>query len=363
MSSELGRLLKLTLFGESHGAAVGAVLSGLPSGERIDRDALRRLLVRRSAAGELASGRRESDSVRFLSGVRDGATTGTPLCLVIDNEDARPADYAKLQTRPRPGHADLAAICLYGKQADLAGGGHFSGRLTAPLCAAGGIALQILARRGIVIAAHLDSASDVHDAPFPPSPEAKLLTTLLQKPFPVLDDDAGARMRDRLRTAKEAGDSVGGVVECAAVGVEAGLGGPLFDGVESRLSEALFGIPAVKGVEFGAGFAAASLLGSQNNDPFYLDETGRVRTRGNHAGGILGGVTNGEALVVRVAVKPTPSIGKTQDTLDLTDGQVKPLSIGGRHDPCVALRAVPVVEACCAFVILDMLTEWEGRRP
>ena len=238
----------------------------------------------------------------------------------------------------------------------MRGGGHFSGRLTAPLCIAGGIAKQLLARRGVYVGAHLRSVAEVEDAPFPLLPTAELFEAVAAKPFPVLDDQAGERMQSAILAAKADGDSVGGVIECAAIGLPAGLGDPMFDGLENRLAAALFGIPAVKGVEFGAGFGAAMLRGSENNDPFAV-ENGRIVTTQNNAGGILGGITTGMPLVLRTAVKPTPSIAKEQKTVSLSAMENADLSIRGRHDPCIAHRAVPVVEAVTAAVLLDYLLE------
>ena len=274
----------------------------------------------------------------------------------MENGDQHSGDYAGLTDTPRPGHADYTAGVKWGGQADMRGGGHFSGRLTAPLCIAGGIAKQILARRGVFVGAHLKEAAGVPDAPFPLSPTADLFRQIAAKPFPVLDDGAGERMQQAILEAREALDSVGGIVECAAVGLPAGLGDPMFDGVENRLAAALFGIPAVKGLEFGAGFEAARLRGSENNDSFILKD-GAVATDTNHAGGILGGITTGMPLVLRAAFKPTPSIARPQRTVRLSAMEETELVIRGRHDPCIAHRAVPVVEAVTAAVLLDLLLE------
>lgn len=357
MSSEFGRLLRISVFGQSHGRAIGVVVDGLPAGEEIDLEALQRFLDRRRPGNSpLSTARRETDVPEFLSGLEGGRTCGAPLCAVIRNADQRSRDYGELAARPRPGHADYAAWVKWKGFADMRGGGHFSGRLTAPLCVAGGIARQILARRGIFVGAHLDSVGGVSDRPFPLWPTAELFEEIAAKPFPVLDDRAGERMREAILAAKEDLDSVGGVIECAAVGLPAGLGEPMFGGVENRLAAALFGIPAVKGVEFGEGFRAAGLRGSENNDPFTVED-GRVRTESNRAGGVLGGITTGMPITMRAAVKPTPSIGKPQKTVSLSAMENAELAIRGRHDPCVAHRAVPVVEAVAAAVLLDMLLE------
>lgn len=357
MSSEFGKLLKVSVFGQSHGTAIGVVMDGLPAGEEIDLSELQRFLDRRRPGkSPLSTARNEGDVPEFLSGLEDGRTCGAPLCAVIRNSDQHSKDYAELADKPRPGHADYTAWVKWKGQADMRGGGHFSGRLTAPLCIAGGIARQILARRGIYVGAHLDSVGTVCDEHFPLYPTKELFEELAGKPFPVLDDTAGARMQDAILAAKNALDSVGGVVECAAVGLPAGLGDPMFDGVENRLAAAIFGIPAVKGVEFGMGFAASARRGSENNDAFTVED-GAISAETNHAGGILGGITTGMPIVLRAAFKPTPSIAREQRTVSLSRMENTDLQIHGRHDPCIAHRAVPVVEAVTATVLLDLLLE------
>jgi len=358
MSSYLGNNLRVSIFGQSHSPAIGVTVDGLPVGERIDMEELERFL-RRRAPGHTAAAtpRREEDKPRFLCGLMDGLTCGAPLTAIIENTDARSQDYDRLKDVPRPGHADYTAQVKYGGFQDVRGGGHFSGRLTAPLCIAGGIALQILARRGIHVAAHIRSVADEEDRPFDPMGErAHTLKALTQAPFPVLDAAAGERMERAILEAKGRGDSLGGVVEVMVTGLPAGVGGPLFGGMESRLAAALFGIPAVKGVEFGAGFAAARMPGSQNNDPFRM-ENGRVTAAGNHAGGILGGITTGLPLVFRAAFKPTPSIALEQDSVSLSRQKNETLTVTGRHDPCIVPRAVPVTEAAAALVVLDALLD------
>lgn len=357
MSSEFGHLLKISVFGQSHGKAIGVVVDGLPAGEAIDLAELQVFLDRRKPGkNRLSTARKESDTPTFLSGLENGKTCGAPLCAVIENGDQHSSDYAGLTDTPRPGHADYTAAIKWGGQADMRGGGHFSGRLTAPLCIAGGIAKQILARRGIHVGAHLSEAAGIGDESFPLHPTAALFQEIAAKDFPVLSDAAGERMQQAILAARESLDSVGGIVECAAIGLPAGLGDPMFDGVENRLAAALFGIPAVKGVEFGAGFAAARSRGSENNDAFSIRD-GAVVTDTNHAGGILGGITNGMPLVLRTALKPTPSISGEQKTVRLSQMEETPLQIRGRHDPCIAHRAVPVVEAVTAAVLLDLLLE------
>lgn len=357
MSSEFGHLLKISVFGQSHGKAIGVVVDGLPAGEAIDLDELQAFLDRRKPGkNRLSTARKESDAPTFLSGLENGKTCGAPLCAAIENGDQHSGDYAGLTDTPRPGHADYTAAVKWGGQADMRGGGHFSGRLTAPLCIAGGIAKQILARRGIHVGAHLSEVAGISDMPLPLHPTAELFEKLADKDFPVLDDGAGERMQQAILAAREELDSVGGIVECAAIGLPAGLGDPMFDGVENRLAAALFGIPAVKGVEFGAGFAAARSRGSENNDAFSV-QNGAVVTDTNHAGGILGGITNGMPILLRTAMKPTPSIARAQKTVRLSQMEEIPLEIRGRHDPCIAHRAVPVVEAVTAAVLLDLLLE------
>lgn len=358
MSSEFGKTLIVGVFGESHGRAVGVTIQGLPAGEAIDEAALLAFLERRRPGkNTLSTARNEADKPIFLSGVSEWKTTGGPLCAIIENTDARSQDYAELLDKPRPGHADYAAFVKWGGKADLRGGGHFSGRLTAPICVAGGVAGQILARKGIFVGAHLAAAAGVCDEPFPLAPSRKLFEEVAAKAFPVINDALGDDMQRAILAASREGDSVGGVVECAAAGFPAGLGEPMFDGLENRLSAALFGIPAVKGVEFGAGFGAAVLRGSENNDPYRMDGDGRVTLKTNHAGGILGGISTGAPIVLRVAMKPTPSISKPQQTVSLSKRENAELVVKGRHDPCVAHRAVPVVEAVTALVLLDILLE------
>lgn len=360
MASYLGEHIHVSVFGQSHSPAIGVVVDGLPAGERVDMEELGRFLKRR-APGQNATStpRKEADLTQFLSGLVDDVTCGAPLAALIENTNTRSQDYAQLRDKPRPGHADFTAQVKYGGFQDVAGGGHFSGRLTAPLCIAGGICLQMLKRRGIEVAAHIASIAGEADRPFDPMGESvETLDALKRAPFPVLDEKAGEQMRKVILQAKEEGDSVGGIVECLVTGVPAGLGEPMFGGMENRLAAALFGIPAVKGVEFGAGFGVATMRGSENNDPFTVKD-GKLVTETNHAGGILGGITNGMPLVFRLAVKPTPSIAKQQQTVSLSKKQVEELVVTGRHDPCIVPRAVPVVEAVTALVLTDLLFSGE----
>ncbi len=360
MSSEFGKTLKISVFGQSHGKAIGVNIDGLPAGESIDLDALNAFMARRKPGkSPLSTSRKEADAPVFLSGLENGVTCGFPLCAIIENGDQHSSDYDELREKPRPGHADYTAWVKWHGAADMRGGGHFSGRLTAPLCIAGGIAKQILARRGIFVGAHLLEVAGIPDQPFPLRPDAALFDAVAAKTFPVLEDGAGERMQAAILAARKDGDSVGGVIQCAAVGLPAGLGDPMFDGLENRLAAALFGIPAVKGLEFGAGFAASRCRGSENNDPFTVED-GRVVTTSNHAGGILGGISTGMPLVFQLAMKPTPSISKPQHTVSLPNMEDAELVVRGRHDPCIAHRAVPVAEAVTAAVLLDVLLENGG---
>jgi len=357
VSSEFGNILKISVFGQSHGKAIGVNIDGLPAGEPIDQEELNAFLDRRKPGkSPLSTARKESDTPVFLSGLENGVTCGFPLCAIIENSDQHSSDYSELADKPRPSHADYTARVKWGGHADMRGGGHFSGRLTAPLCIAGGIAKQILARRGIFVGAHLAAVGIVDDAPFPLHPTRELFDAIAAKPFPVVDDGAGERMQALILEARQNLDSVGGIIECAAIGLPAGLGDPMFGGVENRLAAALFGIPAVKGVEFGLGFGSARLHGSENNDPFTV-ENGTVVTASNRAGGILGGITTGMPVTLRTAIKPTPSISRSQQTVSLSAMENAELVIRGRHDPCIAHRAVPVVEAVTAAVLLDLLLE------
>ena len=364
MSSEFGKNVQVSIFGQSHAPAIGVCVDGLPAGERVDLEELGRFLSRRAPGhSDVSTPRKEADLPKILCGLVDGVTCGAPLAAVIENTNTRSGDYNNLKDVPRPGHADYTAQVRYGGWQDAAGGGHFSGRLTAPLCIAGGIALQILARRGIRVDAHIQSIAGIQDKPFCPTGEkAETLDSLKAAALPVLDPEAGEKMHRKILEARGKMDSVGGVVECMVTGLPAGLCGPLFGGMEGRMAAAVFGIPAVKGVEFGAGFGAAGMLGSEHNDPFVVED-GEIRTKTNHAGGILGGITTGMPLVFRAAFKPTPSIAREQDSASLSRMEPARLQVKGRHDPCVVPRAVPVVEAAAALVVLDALLDAPARLP
>lgn len=360
MPSELGKHLNISIFGASHAGSIGVEMNGLPSGEVIDLDALQAFLDRRRpGTGPLTTQRNEADVPEFLSGVvATGAhavtTDGTQLCAVIRNSDQHSNDYDELRDHPRPSHADYTAFLKYGEARDMRGGGPFSGRLTAPMCIAGGICLQMLERQGVAIGAHIQSIGDAQDAPFPLYPTKELFDDIRTRTPATIDPAASQKMREVIEAAKQDTDSVGGVIECAVLGFPAGIGGPMFDGIEGALAKALFGIPGVKGVEFGNGFDATRLRGSENNDPFVVKD-GRIATASNRSGGIQGGISNGMPLVFRVALKPTPSIAMPQKTVDLRTMEETELIVKGRHDPCIALRAVPVVEAVAAVVLTDLL--------
>lgn len=346
--SQYGEHLRLTVFGQSHAPAIGMTLEGLPAGEAIDMEALQAFLERRAPGrNDWSTPRREADAPEFLSGLVGNVTCGAPLTAIIRNTNTRSGDYANLAVVPRPGHADYTAQVKYGGHQDYAGGGAFSGRLTAPLCIAGGICIQLLKRRGIEIISRIASIGTAEDT-------APLTCSTAEKPFPTVSDEAGAAMRAVIADAKVEGDSVGGVIECAVLGLPAGLGGPLFDGMEGRIASIVFGIPAVKGIEFGAGFASARLRGSENNDPFTV-ENGTVKTVSNRCGGILGGITDGMPLTFRAAFKPTPSIARAQQSVNLKTLTPETLRVTGRHDPCIVPRAVPCVEAAAAVAVYDAL--------
>ena len=348
MSSSYGENLHLTIFGQSHSPAIGMTLEGIPAGEQIDLEVLQRFLERRAPGrNAYSTARKEADAPEFLSGLREGFTCGAPLAAIIRNGDTRSRDYAPFTAVPRPGHADYTANVKYFGFQDYAGGGHFSGRLTAPLCIAGGVCLQILQRRGIEVISRIRAIGDVED----PSP---LTASTAEKAFPTVNEAAGEAMQAAIAQARAQGDSLGGVIECAVLGLPVGLGDPMFGGMENRIAGIVFGIPAVKGLEFGAGFAAAKLRGSQNNDSYTVKD-GRIETRSNHCGGILGGITNGMPLVFRAAIKPTPSIAMEQDSVNLETLTEEKLRVGGRHDPCIVPRAVPVIEAAAAIAVYDAL--------
>ncbi|HIU64090.1 MAG TPA: chorismate synthase [Candidatus Avacidaminococcus intestinavium] len=363
MSGSYGKMIKMTIFGESHGPSIGLVIDGLPPGIIINEEAIKQEMMRRAPGqSALSTERRERDQFVIQSGVFEGRTTGTPLCALIANSDTRSGDYSYLKDIMRPGHADLGGKIRAQGFNDYRGGGHFSGRLTAPLVLLGAIARQVLEERGITIGTHIAAIGEVQDGVFDPVTVSEtVLTRLRQMSFPVLDLKQAEKMQSVILQAKAAGDSVGGVVECAITGMPAGIGEPFFDSLESVLAHALFSIPAVKGLEFGAGFALAKMLGSAANDAMYY-EGASVKARTNHNGGIIGGITNGMPIIFRTAFKPTPSISVPQESVNVVTQQSTQLVIQGRHDPCIVPRALPVVESIAAWMLLDMLLLSEKRR-
>ena len=352
MSSTYGENLKLSIFGQSHGPAIGMTLDGIPAGLPVDFEKLQTFLNRRAPGqNDWSTPRREEDRPEFLGGILDGYTCGAPIAAVIYNRNTRSGDYSNLKDCPRPGHADYTAQVKYGGFQDAAGGGHFSGRLTAPLCIAGGLCKQWLEEMGITIQARISCLAGVSDTEIDPvDPQIEKIHT----DFPVIDLDAGVRMREAIAKAKERHDSVGGIVECIICNLPAGIGEPMFGGVESRIASIVYGIPAVKAVEFGAGFSSAYYSGRDLNDAYRI-ESGRIVTQTNFAGGILGGITNGMPVIFRTAIKPTPSISSPQQSVSLSRGEVQELLVKGRHDPCIVPRAVPVVEAAAAIAIFDLI--------
>ncbi|MBQ7288346.1 MAG: chorismate synthase [Clostridia bacterium] len=353
MSSAFGTKLKISIFGQSHADVIGVVIDGFPAGFPIDFEALQAFLARRAPGNAaFSTKRKEADIPKFLTGVVDGVTCGAPICAVIENTNLRSGDYSNLFDSPRPSHADYPAQIKFNGFQDVRGGGHFSGRLTAALCIAGGLCLQYLKTQGISVGAHISSIGqfdDNHYAEMELDPDIFLKDT-----FPVYNQEAKQKMLSAIEEARKDGDSVGGTIECAVLGLQAGIGDPMFDGIENKLSAAVFGIPAIKGIEFGSGFAGTRLYGSQNNDPYYYVDQ-KVQTKTNNHGGILGGISTGMPILFRVAVKPTPSIAKEQLSVNLKTGENGKLLIKGRHDPCIVPRAVPCVEAACAIALCDYL--------
>jgi len=356
MSGQWGKKIKYSIFGESHGKGIGITIDGLPSGIKLDMDFINNEMQRRAPGkNEFSTQRSEGDRVEILSGYFNGYTTGTPLCGVIFNENHNSIDYDKLKNLARPGHADFTGRVKYSSFNDYRGGGHFSGRITAPLVFAGAIAKQILAEKDILIGSHILSIGNVYDCYFDTvNLNNQLLIDVLKKDFSVIDDIKGREMKSIILKAKAEQDSVGGIIEAAILNVPCGLGEPFFDSIESNLAQLLFSVPAVKGVEFGMGFEITKVRGSKANDVPYIDN-GCIKMKSNNNGGINGGISNGMPIVYRVAIKPTPSISKPQDTIDMVSGKNSEISVTGRHDPCIVLRAVPVIEACAAMSILDFI--------
>ncbi|MBE7010917.1 MAG: chorismate synthase [Ruminococcaceae bacterium] len=364
MKNVFGNHITMTVFGESHGASIGAVIDGLAPGLAVDTAYIEKLLSLRRPSGAISTARQEADEFVIESGVLEGKTTGTPLCIRIPNQDTRSKDYSETRWLARPSHADYTAYCKYHGHEDYRGGGHFSGRITAALVAVGGILMPALHKKGITIGTHIKKCAGILDADFS-SEILQEIESLYDKKFAVLDDEAGMKMEEAICQAKSEGNSVGGILETAVIGLDAGLGEPMFDSVESMLSHALFSIPGIKGVEFGAGFAIAEMTGREANDSFYVED-GKVCTKTNHAGGINGGLTNGMPLVFRCAVRPTPTLGIPQETFHMKQGENAVLKSKGRHDPCIVHRARIVVDCVTAFTLCDIVTgrygtDWLAR--
>lgn len=358
MSGIYGMNIKMAIYGESHGASIGLVIDGVPPGLKLDLEQIEKEMARRAPGkNQLSTQRKESDSFAIQSGFFEGYTTGTPLCVVIKNSDQHSKDYSILKDKMRPGHADYAGFVRYQGFNDYRGGGHFSGRLTAPLVFMGAVAKQALAQAGILVGAHILQIADIKEENFNPlGIEDKKIAELAGKDFAVMDDTVGEKMQAKILEAKAELNSVGGVIETMVTNVPAGFGAPYFDSVESRLSHALFSVPAVKGVEFGDGFGISAMTGAEANDQLHYED-GKVVAETNHNGGITGGITNGMPVIFRVAIKPTPSISREQKTISLQEKCDTTLTIVGRHDPCIVQRAVPVIEAVTAWTMWDLLLE------
>lgn len=356
MSGIWGNNLKISIFGESHGVGIGLTIDGLPSGFPIDLERINCEMERRAPGrNNLSTARKEGDKIEILSGLFEGKTAGTPLCGMIRNSDKRSKDYSKLKSLMRPGHADYTGNIRYDGFNDYRGGGHFSGRITAPLVFGGAICKQILESYGIKIVSHIKSIGYIEDESFNPvNVSDTLIEELSKMELPLINKALDNDIRNEILSAKSEGDSVGGIIECAIVNIDAGIGNPFFDSVESTLAHLLFSVPAVKGVEFGEGFNITKLRGSEANDEFYYDGD-KVKTRSNNNGGILGGITSGMPVIFRVAIKPTASILKKQNTINIDEKRKEELNIEGRHDPCIVQRAVPVIESVAAIGILELL--------
>ncbi len=357
MKNSFGNNISITLFGESHGEMIGAVLDGIPSGVKIDREAIKREMNKRRPQGEISTSRKEEDEVKIVSGVMNDVSVGTPITLLIQNANVISKDYSSLIDMPRPSHADFTASVKYKGYQDYRGGGHFSGRLTSPIVAAGAIVEEMLKEKGILIGTHIKKLHGVLDRDFQDYKED--IISLSEKSFPVLDQTSEDNMLNEILNASKMGDSVGGILECAVVGLESGIGEPWFDSLEGTLSHILFSIPGVKGVEFGLGFGFADKYGSEANDPFRTDGE-KIFTSTNHSGGINGGISNGMPIIFRVAIRPTPSIFKEQETVSLSKMENTTLKINGRHDPAIIHRARAVVDAVTAIAIADALASLHG---
>lgn len=358
MSAVWGKNIKITIFGESHGKGIGIVIDGLPSGMELNLEEINYEMQRRAPGGnELSTQRNESDNFEILSGIFNNKTSGSPFAAVIYNNNTISKDYSGLKYNMRPSHADYPSFIKYDGFNDYRGGGHFSGRITAPLVLAGAIAKQYLIKEGITIGSHIYSIGDIYDRSFDKIDiDRKILYELSHSNFPILDNNREEEMKNIIKTAKKDKDSVGGIIEAAILNVPSGIGEPFFDSFESVLSHMLFSIPGVKGVEFGAGFSISLMKGSIANDEYYYED-GKVKTYSNNNGGILGGITNSMPIIFKTAFKPTPSIGKKQRTININTKENVEIEVNGRHDPCIVPRAIPVVEAAAAIVLLDFIVK------
>ncbi len=360
MGSFYGENIKVSIFGQSHSNAIGVVIDGLPAGIPINESFIKDFLKRRSpAANPLGTKRKEADSFEILSGLHNGFLCGAPFCAIIKNTDTKPSDYTSLINTPRPSHADFTARVKYKGFEDKTGGGHFSGRLTAPLCIAGAICMEVLALSGVFIGAHIERIGNVWDSRFDPINVSKEDFYKAQDgELCVINKAAGKEMKRLLNSTRENGDSIGGAIECAVIGLPVGVGEPMFSGLENKISAAVFAIPAIKGIEFGSGFDSISMTGSEHNDSFII-KNGEIKTKTNNHGGILGGISSGMPIIFRAAIKPTPSISKQQHTVDIEKIKAAEILIKGRHDPCIAVRAVPCIEAAAAIAVCDAFLSYK----
>lgn len=361
MRNIFGNALTLTIFGESHGECVGGVIDGLPAGLEIDMDYIMWEMTKRKSTVDISTTRNEDDVPLFLSGIKDGFTEGTSVAFIIPNKNARPSDYNELQGIARPGHADYAAQAKYEGYQDASGGGHFSGRLTSVMVTAGAILKKALQNKGILVSSHIKNLNGIEDADFDWNGIIEEMLDLNDKEFAVLDEEKGSLMIERIKAAREEQDSVGGVLETVVYGVPAGTGEPLFTSIESEIAQAMFSIGAIKGIQFGKGFDFATMKGSEANDPFYVEDD-MIFTRTNNNGGINGGISNGMPIVFQTVVKPTPSIGKVQQTVNFETMENVEIKINGRHDPAIIHRARTVVDCMTAFVLADLLVQRYGNR-
>lgn len=356
MSYSFGDKVKVTIFGQSHSEEIGVIVDGIPPGIRLDEEKILKFMERRAPGrNKISTPRKEADIPLIVSGVVDGVTCGAPMCAVIKNTDVRSKDYSDLKSVPRPGHADYTAYIKYNGNNDIRGGGQFSGRMTAPMCFAGAVIMQLLESKGIYIGGRIASIKNIKDADLDPvSISKETLMGIKEKKFPVFSDEMGEKMIQEIGNTSKMGDSVGGCIECFVLGMPKGIGGPLYEGLEGIISQSVFAVPAVKGIEFGAGFESTTMYGSENNDSFFA-ENGEVKTKTNNHGGILGGISSGMPISVRVAIKPTPSISKSQMSVNLDTMENQRLEISGRHDPCIVHRALPAIEASIAIAIINAM--------